>query len=668
MKEETTLYVDVALGIPQIEPYQYRVPEHLRSSVAIGKRAHVPLRAQSRYGYIVALGGESKVEDPRPISDVVDQVPLLGEQGLKLTRWMSRYYFCSWGQAIETTLPAPFKRGRTTMKSRQTNGPPREFVHAGPAKHVLTPAQRRAYEAVSRALDEGRFAHFLLHGVTGSGKTEIYLHLIEKLLGENRGAIMLVPEISLTPQTTDRFESRFGDKVSVVHSRVPQGKRLEEWHRIRRGEAKVVVGARSALFSPVQSLGLIVIDEEQEGSYKQEETPRYEAGRVALKRCEIENAVLLKGTATPSLESYTEALEGRAALLTLPSRIGEKPLPEVEIIDMRREFGGRLARIFSERLERAVREAIDRGEQVMLFLNRRGFAPYVSCLVCGYVADCKRCRVSLVFHYDRQALLCHTCNHAVQPPQMCPVCQKGYLKYLGMGTEKVESEAHRLFPHARIERMDTDATRKKASHEKILRAFRKREVDILLGTQMIAKGHDFPGVSVIGVISADTSLHLPDFRSAEKTFDLLTQVAGRAGREDVPGKVFVQTYVPTHYAIQAAKGHDYEGFYKKEMAFRKELGLPPFTRIVQLVFSARPEKKAIRKAAEFKRHLAEDPEGRRYSVLGAAPCMISKRRGLFRWQLLIKTHDPIKTNETLQRLLKTFDRRGTHLTIDVDPR
>jgi len=352
----------------------------------------------------------------------------------------------------------------------------------------------------------------------------------------------------------------------------------------------------------------------------------------------------------------------------LPDRIEKRPLPEVDIIDMRQERAGRTVRMFSVALENAIQKALDQKEQVMLLMNRRGFAPFVNCMTCGFVMSCPRCRVSLVFHHDLGKLLCHICHHSKVSPKMCPACDKGYIRFFGIGTEKVESEAARLFPHARITRMDRDATTRKDSHEKILESFRKHEIDILLGTQMIAKGHDFPGVSVIGVISADTALDLPDFRSAERTFDLLTQVAGRAGRKDIPGRVFIQTFLPQHYAIMASKKHDYISFYNLEIKFREELKLPPHRHLIQIILTGRVEKDVLKKALEFKRHTEEVARNNGMEILGPAPCLVSKRHGQYLWNLYFKAADVMAANEMLRSQLKSFDKRGVRITVNVDPR
>ena len=663
-----SLFADVALGVPQEEPYQYGVPMEFKEQIAIGKRVRVPLRSQTRIGYVVGISKTASLKNIKPIAEVLDsEGPFLTEKFRKLTHWMSEYYFCSWGQAIEAVMPTPFKKGKTVMKSRSPKNTEESLVHATPV-HSLTAQQSQVYESIWLTLKKHQFKKFLLHGITGSGKTEIYLCLIEKLIQEERGSIVLVPEISLTPQTTQRFKARFGDLVAVVHSRISTGKRLEEWHRLRKGEAKVVVGARSAVFSPVKDLGIIVIDEQHDDSYKQEETPRYEAGRVAEERCRIEGAVLLSASATPSLESYFEAKKAEGELLTLSERIEQRPLPQVTILDMRNERRGRTIRLFSIKLEDAIQKALDKKEQVMLLMNRRGFAPFVSCMTCGTPVGCPRCRVSMVFHHDLQKLLCHTCHYMKFPPKMCPACNKGYVRYMGIGTEKVESEAARLFPQARIARMDRDATSRKDAHEKLLERFRRREVDILLGTQMIAKGHDFPAVSVIGVISADTALNLPDFRSAERAFSLLTQVAGRAGRKDIPGRVFIQTFLPTHYAIQAAKDHDYHEFYAKEIRFREQLKMPPYQKLIQIILQGRVEKDVLKRALEFRKKLEEKSKSRGLEIMGPAPCLVSKRYGQYLWNLYLKVGDLLKANIWLKEELQSFGRQGVKITVDVNPR
>ena len=660
--------IDVALALPSIHTFQYSVPEGLRGKVSMGKQVGVRVRTRLVPGYVVGFSEKKEVEEIKEIETAVADAPVLTEEYLALTRWMSEHYFCSWGQAIEAGLPAPFRKGKFLIRTRSgkaTDG----AESVDPHDLALTAEQRNVFNKILPKIESRQSASFLIHGITGSGKTEIYMHLIRETLQAGRGAIVLVPEISLTPQTVDRFYSRFGDGVAVMHSRLSAGRRLDEWNRIRLREARVVVGARSAIFSPVPDLGLIVIDEEHDTSYKQEETPRYQTREVAQKRVEIERAVLVLGSATPSLESYFESETGGTERLCLSERIEKRPLPAVQIIDMRRQpqFEKR-ERVYSSPLEEAVRNSLARKEQVILLLNRRGFSTYLHCSSCGYVMTCENCRIALAYHYDKASLYCHVCHFRTPPAKICPSCQKHYIHYFGIGTQKVESEAFRLFPGARIARMDRDSTTKKDSHETILRAFRRHEIDILIGTQMIAKGHDFPNVSLIGVISADTALHLPDFRAAERTFGLLTQVAGRAGRGDIPGKVIIQSYVPGHYAIQSSKDHDYVGFYAKEIVFRKELEMPPYTHLIQLVLSGASEKEVVRQVLLLTRTLQAAAEGlSKVKTLGPAPCLTSKEKGMFRWNLYLKGPDPETVLGVLKKALSVFKKTGTTLTVNVDP-
>jgi primosomal protein N' (replication factor Y) len=662
----TSLLADVALALPSEKIFQYSVPPSLAERVSVGKRVFVNVRSRRRVGYVVGLSSEKAVEEIRDIESVIDEAPVLNSFFLELTRWMADYYACAWGQAIEAVLPAPFKKGRFLMKSRaKPANHPLDTVN--PEELPLTASQEEAYGKIVARIHAGVPGTFLLHGVTGSGKTEVYMHLIRELLKQSRGSIVLVPEISLTPQTVERFFSRFGNTLAVIHSRLSPSRRVEEWHRLRKGEARVVVGARSAVFSPVQNLGLIVIDEEQESSYKQEDTPRYHAREVAVKRAVLENAVVVMGSATPSLETYFSSENRRVERLFLPERIERRPLPLVEIVDMRRQPHLKTERIFSTVLESGTKECLSRKEQVMLLLNRRGFSTYLHCASCGYVMTCKNCRISLVYHFDKAGLFCHVCRYTATPQRLCPGCQKSYLHYFGTGTQKVESEAKRLFPGARIGRMDSDSTSRKDAHEVILRAFKKREIDVLIGTQMIAKGHDFPNVSLIGVISADTALHLPDFRAAERTFDLLTQVAGRAGRGDIPGRVILQTYVPHHYSIQSAKDHDYHEFYHREILFRKELHMPPYAHLVRVVVSGRLEKEVMRKSLELSKRLGVVPRSAGFEVMGPAPCLVSKERGLYRWNLYWKGPTAEEAVRVLKKTLEGFSKSGVLLTVDVDP-
>lgn len=520
-------------------------------------------------------------------------------------------------------------------------------VELGLARTVrsLTPHQEAAVRAVTGALDGRGPSTILIHGVTGSGKTEVYLRAIGEAVSRGKQAIVLVPEISLTPQTVERFAERFGDRIAVFHSGLSLGERYDEWRRVRAGAVDVAIGARSAVFAPFERLGLIVIDEEQENTYKQEDDPRYHAREVAEERARLSGAVVVLGSATPSVESYHAAVEGRIGLVKMPCRVDGSELPEVAVVDMREELRAGNRTVFSRRLLEAMRERLASRQQTILFLNRRGHSTFVLCRSCGHVMKCPSCDVSLTYHLGEASLICHYCDFREPVPEVCPACGSKYIRHFGAGTEKIEEEVKRVFPEARVARMDVDTTRRKGSHERILSAFRRREVDILVGTQMIAKGLDFPGVTLVGVVSADTSLNLPDFRSPERTFQLLTQVAGRAGRGGTPGEVIVQTYSPDHYSIVCAASHDYESFYRHEIESRRRLGYPPFSHIVNIVAAAPTEPEAVRAINTVTEGLydalggQEGAERAGIEVLGPSPAPIVRLRGRYRWRVALKGPD-----------------------------
>ncbi len=558
-----------------------------------------------------------------------------------------------------------------------------------PQEFPLTPAQARAVEALVGALDRERPSPFLLHGVTGSGKTLVYIHLLREVV-ERRGrtAIVLVPEIALTPQTVNRFRAWFGEKVAVLHSALSDGERYDEWRRLRSGEKRIVVGARSALFAPLPELGAIVVDEEHDASYKQSEAPRYHARDLAVVRALRERAVCVLGSATPSLESWRNAEEGKFARLSLPERATGASLPTVEVVDLRvlrkrGGDGGPAETILSPRLVEAVRTRLARGEQGILLLNRRGYASFVQCRACGEVMECVHCSVSLTFHRGRKRLLCHHCRHEEPAPRRCPRCGDTDLSFRGLGTEQVERVVFETFPEARIARMDVDTTGGKWAHAEILGRVERREVDLLLGTQMIAKGLDFPNVTLVGVINADVGLHLPDFRASERTFQLLSQVAGRAGRGALGGEVVVQTAVPDHYAIQAALRHDFEGFAARELRERTDPSYPPHLRLANIVVSSPdPELAAggAEGAAAWVRALPPVEgrgrgEGRtgdggaRVEVVGPAPCPIERLHGRWRWHFFLRARSPGALGGLLTRLVQDYDPPSgdIRITVDRDP-
>lgn len=542
-------------------------------------------------------------------------------------------------------------------------------------KPVLNDEQQAAYESIVRAVEAGAFQCFLLQGITGSGKTEVYLQAVERALASGRNAIILVPEISLTPQTVARFKARFQADIAVLHSGLGAGERYDEWRRARRGDVRIVVGARSAVFAPLADVGIIVVDEEHDVSYKQTDVPRYHARDVAVVRAKLSGAVCVLGSATPSIESYYNTECGKSMRLTLTRRAVSASLPQVEIIDMRaesREVGG--PTFLSRKLEEAVRERMESGDQVLLLLNRRGFAPFVLCPMCGWTASCSDCHVSLTYHAKGAVLSCHYCSARRSVPQACEECGFAPPLFLGVGTQKVEDLLTRTFPDRRIERMDSDTTSGKGGHAKILGRLAAREIDILVGTQMIAKGHDYPGVTLVGVLNADTGLGFPDFRAAEHTFQLLTQVAGRAGRGDRPGQVFIQTYRPRHYAIQCAAAHDYAAFYDREISEREAAGYPPYRRMANLCVESEDLFKAERAAAAVYRlarqcRSALDLGGA--AILGPAPATVPRVRRKYRWNIAFLCRSARRLNALVRAVAQAYANEpglsGADLKIDLDP-
>lgn len=546
-------------------------------------------------------------------------------------------------------------------------------------KIKLSEEQKVCVDTVYEDYIGGENKTYLLHGVTSSGKTEVYLQLIEKMLDLDKQAIVLVPEISLTPQTLDRFVGRFGDHIAILHSGLSLGERYDEWRKIKTGKAQIAVGARSAVFAPFSDLGVIIIDEEHEGSYKSSRNPKYDTIKVAEKRCEIEGGILLLGSATPDIETYHRAKKGEIELLTLPNRANKKELPPIEIVDMKDELNNGNRTIFSKKLYDGMVNSLKNKEQIILFLNRRGFSTFVSCRQCGFVLKCDSCDISLTFHQNSNNLRCHYCGLSKRLPPKCPDCGSKYLKHFGIGTQQVEELVKEAFPEARVSRMDVDTTSRKGSHERILTKFKNGKVDILVGTQMIAKGLDFPNVTLVGIIAADTSLNLPDFKSSERTFQLLTQVGGRTGRGELDGNVVLQTYEPEHYSIQMAQKHDYIGFYEQEIKLREMFDYPPFTNIINLVFSSKNERKMIATANDIFTQLSNDiskklvnynPE----NLLGPNPSLIYKIKDRFRYQILIKCSD--EELEIIKNIVKKrciIDRekknknKDVKIIIDINP-
>ena len=557
----------------------------------------------------------------------------------------------------------------------------------------VNPAQARALEAIRRRMPEAggqrseieppstglrpASSVFLLHGVTGSGKTEVYLQAIAHALGQGKGAIVLVPEISLTPQTVERFKARFTSGaqqtlVAVLHSHLSAGERHDEWHKIRQGRARIVIGARSAVFAPVDPLGLIIVDEEHEHTYKQEEAPRYHARDVAIMRGQMEGAPVVLGSATPSLESYYNCRKGKYTLLELPERVDDQKMPHVRIVDLRRAMRpGQATPIFSPQLKEAIAQRLERGEQTILFLNRRGYSSSLQCPLCGFVAACPNCSVSLTYHRHEQKLACHICGHSEAVPAVCPnkKCRNPRIRYAGLGTQKVEATLAKLFPDARVVRMDSDALKRKEDYRRILGDFRTGKIDVLVGTQMIAKGLHFPNVTLVGIIHADLALHQPDFRAGERTFQLLTQVAGRAGRGYIEGEVVVQAFTPFHPAIQFARRHDFVGFFEQEIEFREQLKYPPFARIALLTLKGRNEEKVKFSAEYLKRELEKNlTEFKDLILAGPAPAPLLRAETYYRYQIMLRTQRMSALSRRLAQIsLSLTLPEDVTLSVDIDP-
>lgn len=665
--EDLTFYRWVA------DYYQHPLGEVIKTALPAGlvvKNRHVCPETQA----ITARSGQrSRIKTERWVALVAGaETPTLRGKGLEILAYLqesgavplvqlrSRFASCA------PTLARLRQAGVLLDEEREVYRDPfRADVFTADQPLVLNADQSSALGQLATAVDNGGFSPFLLHGVTGSGKTEVYLQAIAQVIARDRSALVLVPEISLTPQLVGRFRRRFSCGIAVLHSGLSVGERYDEWRRISRGEARIVIGARSAIFAPIACLGMVVVDEEHEGSYKQSEGLRYNARDLALVRGKLAGATVVLGSATPLVTTWQAMHEGRLGHLPLPSRVMGRPLPTVEVIDQR----GRRDEVISSELAAALQENHAAGGQSLLFLNRRGFATYLLCRDCGETLRCPNCAVTLTYHQWRGRHLCHYCDYAIPAPSVCPACAGSDFALLGRGTERVEETLRELLPEARIARMDRDTTRGKGSGAALLRQVELRQVDVLVGTQMIAKGHDFPGVTLVGVISADEALNMPDFRGAERAFQLVTQVLGRAGRGDQQGKVFIQTMNPDHYALSRAVNHDYAGYCRDELAFRKEIGYPPFMHLALMVLSGTAETAVARAAADLGR-LARGVRGsrERIEVLGPVPAPLAKVRGRFRWLILFKAGRRQVLHHAVRRIRQTaMLPANIRLDLDLDP-
>lgn len=656
------VYLKIVFNIPVSGSYTYKKPKECDYSL-VGCRVTAVFGRRKAKGIVIEETdgkGDKYAEKARDITSLIDDEPICSLRHIKLAEWMSAYYYCSLGEALFASLPAgePYKRER---KPEVISEKSEDFL-------TLSEEQQNAYNEISASFSSSKPKAFLLHGVTGSGKTEIYLRIVRDVLERGKQAIVLIPEISLTPQTINRFRSRFKENIAVLHSRLSPKDKYSYWKKILKGEIRLIIGARSAVFSPTINTGVIIIDEEHESSYKSGESPRFHARQIAFQRMKEEKIPIILGSATPSVETYYHAISGNLRLLTLKNRPQNIKMPSVQIIDMKNTQKCDTFPLMSTTLYEKSLEALEKSEQIILFLNRKGYSPVVSCTHCGAVLTCPNCSVTLTYHKSRKVYLCHYCGYGKDVVDKCEECNIGFMKMAGTGTERVEEDISLLFPEYKIARMDQETTKKQGSYEKILDSFSKGEANILIGTQMISKGLHFPNVTLVGILHADTTLNFPDFRAPERVFNLITQVSGRSGRSNKGGSVYLQTYQPSHYAIKNAAKHDFESFYKAEIPKREALKYPPFSRVLRLVIRGENEEKVIKdiEALASAANRAFPPSSG-VMVVGPAPCVLERLKKYYRWNIIFKTKKLTALSSFIGTIKETFKTKfGNYLEIDVD--
>ena len=724
-------YAEIIINSDALEidrAFTYKIPEELKEKIKIGQWIKVPFGIKNNLvdGFVLSLKDENLENiKTKNIKSIELLNPLLSNEDIKLINFIRENYLCRYIDVIRLLLPQGILKGMKnksklviTIGEVKPNNEIREkysdifkFVEENNGKfnkselnkiynlslykinklienkylkveeEILYRYNVREYEEYNekeltseqeKALIKIKNSNsniFLLKGVTGSGKTEVYMNLVKDTLSKGKSAVILVPEISLTPQMIERFKGRFGKEVAVFHSKLSDGERYDEWYRVKENKAKVVIGARSALFLPFCNLGIIIIDEEHENTYKSDQNPKYVTREVAEFISKIKNCKVILGSATPSIETYYRAITGEIELLELKNRVDNKPLPPIEVVDMREELKLGNISMFSKRLFLEIKNSLDKKEQVILFLNRRGFSTFVSCRSCGYVFKCPNCDISMTFHKNG-FLVCHYCNHIEKQSKTCPKCQSKYVKYFGTGTERVEEEIRKYFKNAKVLRMDMDTTRNKNSHEEIYNKFKNKEADILIGTQMISKGLDFENVTLVGILAADMSMNIPDYRAAEKTFQIITQVSGRAGRGEKEGKVILQTYNPDHYSIVYAKNYDYDGFYNEEFTTRGLMYYPPFGKILLINGISKNENLLKSFMKSLREELDIIPREENVDILGPAPCIITKIKENYRWQILFKGDLTLDFCKKIKDKLYQFNKNVYNeikVTIDINP-
>ena len=727
------LYAEVIINSEALEidrPFTYKVPEEFNNEIKIGQIVKVPFGKGNKTseGFILNLKNDDNIKfKTKNIAAILVKDPVIDEDDINLIEFLREKTLCKYIDAFRLLIPVGIMKGAKAKKKKvivlknedlsnikNPDGYKKivEFFKTNSGKYtkselinehsisqyklnklieneVLSIEEESVFryndrvynkdsaktltieqENIIREYINSDDKMFLLKGVTGSGKTEVYMKLVERVLLEGKSAIILVPEIALTPQMIERFKGRFGVNVALFHSKLSDGERFDEWFRVKEGKAKVIVGARSAIFLPARNLGLIIIDEEHENTYKSEQNPKYQTKEVAEYLSELKGCKVILGSATPSIETYYRALTGEMKLLELNSRVDNKPMPPMKVIDMRNELKGGNKSLFSRELFIAIQERLKRKEQIILFLNRRGFSTFVSCRSCGYVFKCDECDISMTYHKNG-LLICHYCGKTKREPRECPKCHSKYVKFFGAGTQRVEEEVKKYFNNVRILRMDVDTTRDKHSYERIYNTFKNGEADILIGTQMVSKGLDFKNVTLVGILAADMSINIPDYRAAERTFQIITQVAGRAGRGDKQGEVLIQTYTPQHYSLQYAVNYDYEGFYEKEFTVRAMMKYPPFGKLLLINGTSKKEdllKNFMHKITMMIKPLVENCLD--IEILGPIPCMISKVKENYRWQIVIKGEFDSYFSKNIKEILYDENKNvynDIRISMDINP-
>lgn len=727
------LYAEVIINSEALEidrPFTYKVPEEFNNEIKIGQIVKVPFGKGNKTseGFILNLKNDDNIKfKTKNIAAILVKDPVIDEDDINLIEFLREKTLCKYIDAFRLLIPVGIMKGAKAKKKKvivlknedlsnikNPDGYKKivEFFKTNSGKYtkselinehsisqyklnklieneVLSIEEESVFryndrvynkdsaktltieqENIIREYINSDDTMFLLKGVTGSGKTEVYMKLVERVLLEGKSAIILVPEIALTPQMIERFKGRFGVNVALFHSKLSDGERFDEWFRVKEGRAKVIVGARSAIFLPAKNLGLIIIDEEHENTYKSEQNPKYQTKEVAEYLSELKGCKVILGSATPSIETYYRALTGEMKLLELNSRVDNKPMPPMKVIDMRNELKGGNKSLFSRELFIAIQERLKRKEQIILFLNRRGFSTFVSCRSCGYVFKCDECDISMTYHKNG-LLICHYCGKTKREPRECPKCHSKYVKFFGAGTQRVEEEVKKYFNNVRILRMDVDTTRDKHSYERIYNTFKNGEADILIGTQMVSKGLDFKNVTLVGILAADMSINIPDYRAAERTFQIITQVAGRAGRGDKQGEVLIQTYTPQHYSLQYAVNYDYEGFYEKEFTVRAMMKYPPFGKLLLINGTSKKEellKNFMHKITMMIKPLVESCLD--IEILGPIPCMISKVKENYRWQIVIKGEFDSYFSKNIKEILYDENKNvynDIRISMDINP-